>query len=42
MSVVYRPTVADIIGITDILSQKYRYIVDLKKPTWTIPTLNDI
>jgi len=26
-----RQIIADIIGITDILSQKYRYIVDYKK-----------
>jgi len=29
---------SDIIGITYILSQGYRYIVDFKKPTWTITT----
>jgi len=45
-----RPNVANIIGITDILSQKYRYIVDLKNrhgpllglytPTHTLYKLN--
>jgi len=33
-----RQIIADIIGITDILSQRYRYIDDFKKPTWTITT----
>jgi len=33
-----RQIIADIIGITDILSQRYRYIVDFKKPTCTITT----